>query len=96
MKYKKTGRGSLRFKGKIIKPGQIFDAEPQEIPEAFNDTITPLEDIPEEEAVEVKESVYKLSHRSGPWWDVIDSNDNVMNDKALSRENALKLIKSFE
>ena len=46
-RWKKTGGGSLHAtiggKRKIIKPGEIFVAKEEEIPEAFRDMVKPLD-----------------------------------------------------
>ncbi len=44
--WKKVGGGSLRFKKKIIKPNERFQAYPHEIPAVFRDQIIPLDDVP--------------------------------------------------
>lgn len=47
IRYQKLGGGSLRMLNRIIKPNQIFSAYPEEIPEAFNRWIKPLDPLPE-------------------------------------------------
>jgi len=39
LRFRKIGGGSLRLKNRIIKPGQMFKAFPEEIPSAFRDVI---------------------------------------------------------
>lgn len=51
-KYRKSGGGSFRLLEKIIKPGQVFYAKPEDIPEAFKDVLDCLDDI--QEAKEIK------------------------------------------
>ena len=117
IKWRKEGGGSFRMaSGKIIKPGQVFLARPDEIPEGFLDTVVPLEDSPDipvtpvrgvrarpagkkdpdELTIEVAKTEYLLKSRGGGWYDVVDSNDKVLNTKALKRQAALDLIKSLE
>lgn len=43
IQWRKLGRGFFRLPNRIIKPGQIFWAHPSEIPEAFRDTIIPVD-----------------------------------------------------
>lgn len=43
IQWKKLGRGFFRLPNRIIKPGQIFWARPNEIPQAFRDTIVPVD-----------------------------------------------------
>jgi len=42
-RFKKLGGGTLRFGGKIIKPGQVFTAFPNEIPKSFRDLVIALD-----------------------------------------------------
>jgi len=100
-RFRKIGGGSLRIGGKIIKPNQVFLAYPHEISEAFRDVVTPLDSNTfvkeEEKKVDSKKHEYILKARGvGGWYDVIDSNGKVKNEKALKREAALALIRSFE
>lgn len=102
IQYVKLGKGSLRFKGKRIKENQKFYAYPDEIPETFKDLIKPVlkgDEIQVEEAqenIDVKPSEYKLQHRGGPWWDVVDGSGNLMNENAIRQAEALELIKTLE
>lgn len=43
IKWKKLGRGFFRLPNLIISPGEIFWARPDEIPQAFRDTIVPID-----------------------------------------------------
>ena len=104
IKWKKVGGGSLRLNGKIIKPGQIFKAKASDISANFRDVVIPLESIPgvvtapdlpdpEIKAVELE---YKLKARgTGGWYDVVDKNGKVLNEKALKKDIAEKLIKDL-
>ena len=60
VRYKKVGGGSFHAKigGKIgiIKPNEVFDARPEEIPEGFRDAVIPLDPAL---AVEVGKPVQK-------------------------------------
>ena len=99
IKYRKIGGGSLRLGGRIIKSGQTFKAYPSDIPEAFNDTIIPLEKVPEEEKVEVKavKSEYTAKKRENSnWYDVFDSKGKQINEKALKKTQADDLVKDLE
>ena len=104
IKWKKTGGGSLRFNGRIIKPGQIFKAKASEISPNFRDVVIPLETIPgdvvvptiPDPAIKAVEVEYKLKSRgSGGWFDVIDKNGKALNEKALKKDIAEKLIKDL-
>ena len=102
--WKKVGGGSLRFNGKIIKPGQKFPAKASEISENFRDVVIPLESIPgvvtapnvpdpDIKAVEVE---YKaVERKTKGWFDVVDKNGKVLNEKALKKDVAEKLVKDL-
>jgi len=96
IRWVKQGGGSLRIKGRIIKPGQRFDARLEDIPEAFRDVCIPLDKFvpePEENLVAVG-TEYKLKQRgTSTWYDVVDGNGKVLNEKAMRRTEALELIK---
>jgi hypothetical protein len=94
IKFRKEGGGSFRMaSGKIIKPGQVFAAYPNEIPPEFLDTIVPLEKIPEaptpeEVPVEVTQPAYELKHRGGGYYDIVDANGKQMNEVAIKGKDA--------
>ncbi len=97
--WKKVGGGSLRLNGKIIKPGQQFRAHPNAIPAAFKDLIIPLESIPkkDEPPMIVTKTVYEIKPRgkSKSLFDVVDKNGKVLNEKALTKEVAQKLVEDL-
>jgi len=83
--------------GKIIKPGQVFEAFEDEIPVGFRDVIIPLEPIPAKEEVHVEPvpPEYTLKHRSGGYYWIVDSNGKTMNEEALKKEEAEELIEKL-
>lgn len=96
IRWVKQGGGSLRLHGRIIKPGQSFLADLDEIPEGFRDVVIPLDKLP----VEVEENLvatpseYQLKQRgTSTWYDVVNDKGKVLNEKALRRTDALELIK---
>jgi len=99
--FVKEGTGSLRFQGKIIKPGQRFLADPALLPKAFMDVIRPVGKLngvasPSPENVEKAEYILK-SRGGGGWFDVVHATTGkVINEKALKRQAALELIESLE
>ena len=106
IRWKKTGGGSFRMRsGKIIKPGQIFTATEDEIPVAFRNVIIPLDTLPNQEQV-VEEDVpikvvateYKVIPRgkSKTWFDVVNAQGKVLNEKALHEEDAKKLVTAIQ
>ena len=98
--WKKVGGGSLRLNGKIIKPGQVFSATPEQIPVAFKDLIMPLEQVrlKDEPVIVPAKLVYELKPRgkSKSLFDVVDKNGKVLNEKALTKEVAQNLIDDLE
>ena len=107
--WKKLGGGSLHVniggKVQIIKPGQTFYALEDEIPLSFRDTIVPVDPVGKSKAVVKKEkdledkataSEYKLQHRNGKWWDVVNEDGKIQNEKALDKEAAEELLASLQ
>lgn len=101
IKWKKIGGGSFRMGNRrIIKPGQEFLACEHEIPLGFRDVIIPLETVPKKaEAVPVKveKPEYTVKHRSGGFYNILDSNGKVMNEEAIKgKEAAEQFIKDLQ
>jgi hypothetical protein len=104
--WKKVGRGSFRLNNRIIKPGEVFKAYPDEIPQAFRDSIIPLDDIgnltPQQEPAkliqpkDIKKVEYKIipSGRKG-YFDIESSTGKKMNEKPMREETAEKLIEDL-
>lgn len=103
IRWKKIGGGSLRLtingRKRIIKPNEKFRAALNEVPQAFRDVIIPLEDLPGSAPAPVIagiETVYTLKTREkGGWYDVVDKNGKVLNEKALKKDVADKLIQDL-
>jgi len=107
IRFKKIGGGSLRWNGKIIKPGQVFLADPNLIPRNFLDvliqvdgeSITNVEQTPrsKEELSKLK-VLFTIKPRgnSKTWFDVVNSEGKVLNAKALKKEAAEQLKKDLE
>ena len=96
IRWVKQGGGSLRLNGRIIKPGQRFDARLDDIPEAFRDVIIPLDKLPvePEDNLAAVPAEYKLKQRgTTTWYDVVNSKGKALNEKAMHRTDALDLIK---
>ena len=117
-KWRLAGGGffyaTINGKKRIIKPGQIFEARSEEIPEGFRDVIFPVsedkealipspiqpkeepkevEPIPAEEAPEPK---YFIEKRAAGYFNVVDVNGKVMNEKALRKDAADELLASLK
>jgi len=106
-RWKKLGGGSLRLKGQIIKPGQIFTASEKEIPPAFRNQVQSLDGLPSvtnkviPSIVAVKTTyIMKPSEKgkiqphgnSKTWFDVVDLDGKILNEKGLSKDDAANLL----
>jgi len=61
IRFRKMGGGSLRYNGKIIKPREVFEAYPDEIPSVFMDVIVPLDELKDEPfKPKVEQTEYKV------------------------------------
>lgn len=104
--WRKTGGGSLRLRIngrlKIIKPGEKFQAYPEEVPEAFRDVVIALGDLPVES--QSKKSIPGISpkyileptKRNGFYNIVDESTGKKINEKVLNKKDATKLIEDLE
>lgn len=105
IRWKKTGGGSFRFNGRIIKPGEIFLANVEDIPKAFRDQVIPLQNIEVKQTppVVATKTVYEIQPRgkSKSLFDVVSQVGKdekgepiykVLNEKVLSKEVAEKLV----
>ena len=92
LRWKKIGGGSFRMANKkIIKPGQVFLAYDHEIPKGVRDIVIALDPVPEKEAaapVKVEKPDYTVKHRSGGFYNILDSNGKVMNEEAIKGKPA--------
>jgi hypothetical protein len=95
IQWKKIGGGFLRLPNRIIKPKDIFWASPNEIPKAFRDQVVPLNqkdletgsDKPAEEIIPKVKVVYTKKQRPNTnWYDIFDSQEKRVNEKALRED----------
>ncbi len=97
--WKKVGGGSFRLKGKIIKPLETFWAAQDDIPDVFLKNLVLMEDSPAPTVVRTRrlkeETVYNLYNRGGGWYDIVDINGKVLNEKSLRIDDAKKLLESL-
>lgn len=104
-RWKKLGGGSLRIGNRIIKPGQIFRANPEEIAKGFRNMVMPLDkegvewkekENPQQNPspIEGKKPEFKLQPhgKSLYLFDIIDDKGKVINEKSLKKEVAEQLI----
>ncbi len=98
-------------KSRIIKPNEIFKAYPSDISAAFKHLVVEVDEAdktiitptkiettvpPVEEKTEVVKKPYSIKRRGNSmWYDIVDSNGKVINDKALRKENAEELLKAL-
>jgi hypothetical protein len=99
--FQKVGGGSLRLPGRIIKPNEKFLAFDHEIPKgAWNVIVrlsgTPTSPVPEEVPIEVKKPTYKLEHRGGGRYNIVDSEGKVVNENSLNKEEAQEQLDALE
>jgi len=108
IRYKKVSGGSFHAtiggKLRIIKSGEIFDARPEEIPEGFRDVVVPLDPDLEEKAngkpsqkkaPSALQYYVKKREKGVGYYDVVDKNGKVQNEKALRKDKAEDLIDSL-
>ena len=97
IRWKKIGGGSFKLGNRIIKPNQTFSARPDQISEAFRDVIIPIDELPPEPEQIVSEAAefFVKSRGGGGWYDVVDGNGKVKNERALKKDAAEKLIKTL-
>ena len=100
---KKQKSGSFRMgNGRIIKPGQVFMASLNEIPEAFRDVITPVDPASFTKVQQAQEGSapveldYFVKHIASGWYNVVDSDDKAQNDKKLRKDDAEALLESLK
>lgn len=106
LEWRKLGGGSLHWNHQIIKPGQIFKASKDELPEAFMDSLECLSVLPEKQQEEVKEEeakkpVYKLkkneklSVKGAPVYDIVDGDGKVVSEEPLPKKEANAIIEEL-
>jgi len=109
-RFKKIGGGSFILKGKMIKPGQVFLADPNDIPVAFRDTVLAVDgnvnfdkhlvtkaSPPPPGPKDVKKAVYEARQRTGSqWWDIYrEGEEKPINEKGMTKEKAEAMIQSL-
>jgi hypothetical protein len=109
MKWKNIGGGSYQISpNRIIKAGETFEADPEQIPPIFRDTIIPLnpDDLPKPftrtkaskalAEIEPDPKSFSIQKRNAGWYDVVDQGGNFMNENALRIGEAEELIQKLE
>ena len=103
MSWRKTaGTFLLRHKDgteETISPGQVFQALPEEIPLAFRDTIKPVNpdelEVRTNPSLEIVDPSYQIVSRGKipGRFNVINGGGKVVNEQALTAEEAADLLK---
>ena len=107
IKWKKIGGGSFRlYNGKIVKKNETFLAPLHLIPTAFRDTLQPVnkEDVEEMEkeiktggvSLVGKSHEYLIQEHSKGWWDIVDENGKILNEKALRKPAAEEMLRNLK
>lgn len=106
--WKKIGGGSLRLKKRIIKPGEVFKAFPEEIPPGFRSMVIPIgkdaEILKEQEQTQEsipanipgnKQKYVVIESEKKGWFNVVDVNKKVLNEKGLRKDDAESLVEAL-
>lgn len=84
---------------RVIKPNQTFRANPEDIPKAFRDVVVCLDDLPADEVeMTVVETAggYQLRRRGvGGWYDIVDAQGKLVNERALRRDDAEVMVRDL-
>ena len=107
IRWRKTGGGSftatLNGRRKIVKPGEVFSARLEDIPESFRDTIIPVD--PNEfkvaekhfDEVDIAKLEYTVEKAKGVgYYNVLDSEGKQVNEKSLRKDAAEALVSSLK
>lgn len=104
VKFKKISGGSLYINKQRVKKGETFEAYPEQIPEPFRSQLIRLDgvtmkntpSVEEKPPVENETPGYVLRHRGAGWWDIYDKFDKKINQDALRKADAEKLLEELE
>lgn len=99
--WKKVGGGSLWIRKHIVKPGEIFKANIEDIPEAFRDVIIPWNGEGEGEVVmdttptNLVPTMYSLEELENGKFNVVNSAGKAINEKLLTKKVADQLVEDL-
>lgn len=110
LRWRKVGGGSLRLNldgiNRIIKPGETFLADLDELPKAFMDTLECLDSaglktaVVSEKArepfVPVEYTLKKVGKKVDDTWNLLDSEGKALNEAPLSKEAAEELLNAVK
>jgi hypothetical protein len=91
-----TFRMIIDGRRKIIKPNEKFMARPDQIPETFRDVLKPEQPLPGEPELQIADAGYRVRRRgNSELFDIIDGRKKVVNQKALTEEEAKALLEKL-
>jgi hypothetical protein len=98
--YRWLGSSSVRLKNEeqtIIKPKQVFVAYPAEIPKGFMDLVEVIVEGKDnsEKLDDVEKHQYSVKEKAAGWFDVVDDNGKVINEKSLREDAANKMVEEL-
>lgn len=104
LRWLKNGGGTFRAiidgQRRIIKPNEKFSAYEHEIPASFRDSIVCLDKIPSPDTERLKSEPvrkeYTLQAKGVGWYNIIDSEGKVLNEKALRQQEAKEMLESLQ
>jgi len=97
--FKKIGGGTMRWNNRIIKPGEKFVANPDELPKAFMPSLQCLE--PEklknwsaivEKETQTPEVLYKLKKLKDGTYNIVNEQKKAINEEPLTLEEAEEML----
>lgn len=102
--YQKTGGGTLVLRDGSVIPGvrrgeapKRFRALPEDVPEAFSDTVKRLEEPKVVEPDLVDKTNYEIRSKGNGWFEVVEvETGKVMHDGAKRAEEAKEILASLE
>lgn len=100
LQWKKIGGGALYWNNQIIKPGQLFFANREDLPKAF---LSSLECMNPEKLKELDEAIAKETQtpeilyvlkkvKNTNLYNVINSENKAINEEPLSKEDAEEML----
>lgn len=92
--WRKSVGSSIRLtSGRKVKPNEVFDAFPYEIPEAFKDMFELVSGDPTVvERIQVSPSKFAIGVREDGMYDVCDDEGVAINDEPLDEVDAQRLL----
>lgn len=104
IKWTRIGGGSsvlvINGKQKMLVQNRVVWALPEEVPEGVRDVVVPvhpedLGDVEKTESINVAKLEYTVVPKKGGYYDVVNSDGKVINEKSLRKDAAQELIDSL-